>query len=387
MKKIFLALTVLFLAPLTVRAYEIQTDFDPEKCELIVTGTQNGHEASVSYYDTNDEFLGMKTGAIENGSFEVRFVLKYEEDTNINIVVVNEESQNRTEKEDEVVPACNIEHPDEPDNPDDPNPPENYTISFNTNGGTNIADVIIADGDKVERPDDPEKDGFVFGGWYEDPTFEHPFNFEIEIHENRELYARWIENDDIIEYTLEDPTTGNIISFMEQEGLDFSFNIIDILSLTPEEFETLFEMPAEAYDMLKEMIEDGVKSKGSMLAVYAIQVTRPTSNPDDPQQLTDGPFTLKIKLTDEMKKLDSFKLTYIDLDGEELVVGETITLTVEGDYLVGTLPHLSAYVLTGTKTESPKTNDNIQSYITLLGVSLSGLFALSFISLRKKHNK
>lgn len=396
MKKILLALTILFLAPLTVSAYEIQTSFDQEKCELTVTGTMDGHEASVSYYDpssnVNNGFVGMKTGTITNGSYEVKFVLKYEQDTTINIVAVNEKSENHTEKTNEVIPACSIEHQDEPGTPDDPNPPEqndNHIVSFNTDGGTVIQNVEIPDGNTVQRPEqDPEKDGFTFGGWYEDPTFEHPFDFGMEIHDDKEIYARWIDNDDLVRYDLEDPTTGNIVSFMEEEGLDFSLTLIDIMSLTPEQFETIFEMPAELYDTFKEMISEGVKSTGSMLAIYAIQITRPTSTPGDDQELHDGPFTIKIKLTEEMKKLDSFKLTYIDIDENgELIVGETITLTVEGDYLVGTLPHLSAYVLTGTKTEAPKTNDNIMHYVNILAISMIGLSLSTYLVIRrKKHN-
>ena len=110
MKKVLLFLTILLIAPLSVSAYEIETDFDSDKCELIISGTQSGHEASVYNYDTNGGFLGMKTSSIENGEYSVKFVLKFDVDTLVNIYSVNEEAENRTEKNDVLVPACNIVH-------------------------------------------------------------------------------------------------------------------------------------------------------------------------------------------------------------------------------------------------------------------------------------
>lgn len=44
--------------------------------------------------------------------------------------------------------------------------PSAYTLTFETNGGTKIDPVTAEAGATVTPPDDPEKEGFVFDGWY-----------------------------------------------------------------------------------------------------------------------------------------------------------------------------------------------------------------------------
>ena len=39
-------------------------------------------------------------------------------------------------------------------------------VSFNTNGGTEIESVIVNKGDKVNKPDDPIREGYTFDDWY-----------------------------------------------------------------------------------------------------------------------------------------------------------------------------------------------------------------------------
>jgi len=46
--------------------------------------------------------------------------------------------------------------------------PITYTVSFNTNGGSEIADIIIEAGTTITMPADPTKDSFVFEAWYYD---------------------------------------------------------------------------------------------------------------------------------------------------------------------------------------------------------------------------
>ena len=83
----------------------------------------------------------------------------------------------------------------------------------------------------------------------------------------------------------------------------------------------------------------------------------------------------------EMKKYNSFKLFYVNDDF--VVEGDPITLTKEGDYLVGPLQHLSLYALAGDITTVPKTGDNIIAYISLGIISILGL-SISILLLKKK---
>ena len=62
------------------------------------------------------------------------------------------------------------------------------TLSFDSDGGTEIAIQILYKGDKTIKPEDPEKEGFVFEGWYKDNL---PFEFGDELQEDTILSARW----------------------------------------------------------------------------------------------------------------------------------------------------------------------------------------------------
>ena len=66
---------------------------------------------------------------------------------------------------------------------------EKYTVSFNTNGGTDIEDQKISYGHLVTRPYDPEKEGYVFDGWYLNGEI-FPFN-SYQVYDNIRLVARW----------------------------------------------------------------------------------------------------------------------------------------------------------------------------------------------------
>ena len=69
-----------------------------------------------------------------------------------------------------------------------------YTVKFETNGGTNVADVLVTNGKTVSKPADPTKSGYVFVGWYKDSEFTTPFTFSSDIVTSHiTIYARWVE--------------------------------------------------------------------------------------------------------------------------------------------------------------------------------------------------
>ena len=66
-----------------------------------------------------------------------------------------------------------------------------YTVIFNTNGGTVIESVKVKEGEKLTLPEEPVKTDFKFLGWYEDSLFKVEFDEEKEITENITLFAKW----------------------------------------------------------------------------------------------------------------------------------------------------------------------------------------------------
>ncbi len=78
-----------------------------------------------------------------------------------------------------------------------------YTVAFETNGGSSVASVSVKNGRTLAKPADPTKDGYVFIGWYKSADLTgNKFTFNGEkIKGDVTLYARWIEKIDP-EYTV-----------------------------------------------------------------------------------------------------------------------------------------------------------------------------------------
>ncbi len=67
-----------------------------------------------------------------------------------------------------------------------------YVAMFDTQGGSVIDPINILNGGSVSLPQNPTKEGFVFGGWYLDSDCTHSFDEEF-ITSNIMLYAKWNE--------------------------------------------------------------------------------------------------------------------------------------------------------------------------------------------------
>ena len=70
--------------------------------------------------------------------------------------------------------------------------PTTHTVTFNSNGGTEIAPKEVVSGLKIKAPETPTKDKYLFRGWFEDDTFSVEFNFNnTPITSDITLYAKW----------------------------------------------------------------------------------------------------------------------------------------------------------------------------------------------------
>ncbi|WP_161956449.1 leucine-rich repeat protein [Metasolibacillus fluoroglycofenilyticus] len=67
-----------------------------------------------------------------------------------------------------------------------------YEITFETNGGSVIANETVMSGELVAKPANPTKDSYLFEGWYKDEQLQIPWNFALDrVTENITLYAGW----------------------------------------------------------------------------------------------------------------------------------------------------------------------------------------------------
>lgn len=68
---------------------------------------------------------------------------------------------------------------------------ENFTVSFNSDGGTTVETVTVEDGKTIQKPSNPTKEGYTFKGWYSSEDSEHEFDFSKPITGNITLVAKW----------------------------------------------------------------------------------------------------------------------------------------------------------------------------------------------------
>jgi len=70
------------------------------------------------------------------------------------------------------------------------------TVQFETNGGTEIPSQTVRYGEKVQRPEDPIREGFHVEGWYTDIDLKNLWDFESDtVQGNMTLYVKWSEGD------------------------------------------------------------------------------------------------------------------------------------------------------------------------------------------------
>lgn len=84
-----------------------------------------------------------------------------------------------------------------------------YTVTFDTDGGTEIASVQVVKGEKLTLPTAPTKAGYVFKGWFTNEARTVPFNPDVAINANTTLYAKW----EVAQYTVTfDSNGGSAVS-------------------------------------------------------------------------------------------------------------------------------------------------------------------------------
>ncbi len=70
---------------------------------------------------------------------------------------------------------------------------EKYTITFNTNGGSEIAPKKYAKGTTVKLTMVPTKEGYIFAGWYSDAELTNKVE-SVTVGEDTTIYAAWVKD-------------------------------------------------------------------------------------------------------------------------------------------------------------------------------------------------
>ena len=73
----------------------------------------------------------------------------------------------------------------------------NVTVTFDSDGGSAVEPQSVPQGQLVQRPAAPTKDGYTFIGWYNKADLQYinlpEWNFDYPVFENMELVAQWME--------------------------------------------------------------------------------------------------------------------------------------------------------------------------------------------------
>ena len=109
-----------------------------------------------------------------------------------------------------------------------------YTISFNSNGGTSVADVVVSEGETISAPVS-SKEGYVLYGWYVEGNDMEEFDFSRPITSNVTLEALWgADLGSIGEFS-------NIMVTRKETGLEFKAYNANLKST--DIFEVYYQLP------------------------------------------------------------------------------------------------------------------------------------------------
>lgn len=111
-----------------------------------------------------------------------------------------------------------------------------YTVKFDTQGGSTIVDRTVKHGETVTKPADPTKADYDFADWYADSAFNNAFDFTAPITADTTVYARWTttptETTPTPNQTTTAPTTEKVellVKTGETSGQTLLFGCLSIL--------------------------------------------------------------------------------------------------------------------------------------------------------------
>lgn len=75
--------------------------------------------------------------------------------------------------------------------------PKLQEVTFNSNGGSEVATVNITSGSAITAPTAPTREGYTFIGWYKEAALENAWDFAADkVTANITLYAKWTKNEE-----------------------------------------------------------------------------------------------------------------------------------------------------------------------------------------------
>ena len=89
-----------------------------------------------------------------------------------------------------------------------------YTVTFNSNGGTHVEPKKVKKNDTVDEPPTPERDGYIFDGWYHGNRH---WLFSFGVTEDMTLEAHWLSPENMFDHTPSEDGETTVITKLKRK--------------------------------------------------------------------------------------------------------------------------------------------------------------------------
>lgn len=171
-------------------------------------------------------------------------------------------------------------------------------VTFDSMGGSAVEPQKVAFGNKVTKPADPVKEGFLFVGWYRDSAYQNEYDFDSQVTENFTLYAKWTEyctvtfvtNGDTPNFEVKVEKGGKVECPADpvREGFRFAGWCADASLTTAYEFSTIINEDISIYGSWKQIFTHQVTFLNYDNSDYAVQYViegETATKPADPERV------------------------------------------------------------------------------------------------------
>ncbi len=93
-----------------------------------------------------------------------------------------------------------------------------YTITFYTDGGSAVSDLIEYEGEVITAPEDPTKEGYQFAGWYTTSALTRSYTFDTMPSGDLTLFAKWLYIDTNVYTITFDSNGGSAVDQISNNG-------------------------------------------------------------------------------------------------------------------------------------------------------------------------
>ena len=162
----------------TVPMHDVTVSATFKKVKYTITGTGDHATFSIPSSDTYNWGDTVEFTVTPDKWYSIKSVYADNETVAITKVDGNENTYSFTMPQGNVIITAVTERP-------------NFTVTFDSKGGSNITPKTVANGDAADKPGVPVWAGRGFAGWYTDESCTQKYNFTAPVTKNITLYARW----------------------------------------------------------------------------------------------------------------------------------------------------------------------------------------------------